>query len=172
MSCSPGNPNARGYRSPVDMFPVCQSASVSADMEDSCALLADGDRLPPRMGQWARHGQEVPGGSDMRLGARMGSTTKPAHARTEIGLLGNEEVDVCLCPRCGGWPALRRDYDGDLWYWFECPECGFMPGMGLRSYETGDEALHAWNSGAEEEARHLGDGGHATGDCGSPGVCG
>ena len=83
------------------------------------------------------------------------------HARTERGRLGNEPVDVCLCPRCGEWPVLERDYDGDIWYWFRCPECGFMPGMGLRSYETGHDALRAWNDGAEEETKRIGKGDQA-----------
>lgn len=74
-------------------------------------------------------------------------------AKVDKGILGGHEVDVCLCPRCDGWPALCREDDGDLWYWFKCPDCGFTPG--LRMYGTSDEALRAWNSGAEAEARRL-----------------
>lgn len=74
-------------------------------------------------------------------------------ARTERGRLGGCEVDVCLCPRCEEWPEFVKDYDGDIWYRFRCPGCGFAPG--LRSYETGSEALDAWNSGAEREAERL-----------------
>lgn len=71
-------------------------------------------------------------------------------AKMERGTLGGREVDVCLCPKCGGWPDLKRECNGDLWYWFCCSDCGFVPGM--RMYETGGDALHAWNTGAEAEA--------------------
>ena len=74
-------------------------------------------------------------------------------AKMAKGILGGREVNVCLCPRCDGWPDFNRESDGDLWYWFSCPDCGFVPG--IRMYGTGNEALQAWNEGAEREAEAI-----------------
>lgn len=62
--------------------------------------------------------------------------------------IDTSSYDIFPCT-CGSTPHMEKEVACDgMWYRLRCPSCGRT--SGIRSYDTGYQAVSAWNSAMRE----------------------